>query len=108
MPPLMLSRTITVYDASYVYVAEEVKDPERTLPVALATGTTLIIVLYFALKTLGAADPATMYAYERQARTDLGVVRRRNAANGGKTDDLKNAYVHPADIKLPPFIRQAG
>jgi len=35
-----------------VYVAEEVKDPERTFPIALATGTTLIIVLYFALNVL--------------------------------------------------------
>jgi len=39
-----------------------------------------------ALQALGGqqsavADPAAMYPYERQARTDLGVVRRRNAAN---------------------------
>lgn len=31
----------------------------------------------------GTADPSTMYAYERQARTDLGQIRRRNAANSG-------------------------
>lgn len=31
----------------------------------------------------GTADPPTMYSYERQARTDLGIIRRRNAANGG-------------------------
>lgn len=31
----------------------------------------------------GTADPPAMLSYERQARTDLGVVRRRNAANSG-------------------------
>lgn len=41
-----------------------------------------------ALQALGAqqsgtADPSVNYPYARQARTDLGVVRRRNAANSG-------------------------
>ena len=31
------------------YIAEEVKDPERTLPAALAVGTTLVAVLYLGL-----------------------------------------------------------
>lgn len=31
----------------------------------------------------GTSDPPAMLAYERQARTDLGVIRRRNAANAG-------------------------
>jgi len=35
-----------------VYVAEEVRDPEKTFPVALALGTTLVIVLYFSLNVL--------------------------------------------------------
>lgn len=35
-----------------VYVAEEIKNPERTLPIALAVGTTLVTVLYLALNTL--------------------------------------------------------
>lgn len=29
----------------------------------------------------GTADPPAMFSYERQVRTDLGIVRRRNAAN---------------------------
>lgn len=35
-----------------VYVAEEVRDPDRTLPIALTIGTTLVIVLYFFLNVL--------------------------------------------------------
>jgi hypothetical protein len=31
----------------------------------------------------GAADPSTLYKYQRRARTDLGVMLRRNAANSG-------------------------
>jgi len=31
----------------------------------------------------GTADPDVMFAYELQARTDLGLVRQRNAANAG-------------------------
>jgi hypothetical protein len=35
----------------------------------------------------GTADPSVMYAYEMQARTDLGTRRRRNAANTGWIND---------------------
>ena len=35
-----------------VYVAEELRDPERTLPFALLAGTTLVVVLYVALNCL--------------------------------------------------------
>ncbi len=48
--------------------------------------------LNLALKALasqssGAADPATQYAFQRKARTDLGVIMRRNAANNGNILD---------------------
>ncbi len=35
-----------------VYVAEEIRDPERTLPLALVSGTLLVAVLYAALNVL--------------------------------------------------------
>jgi len=35
-----------------VYVAEEVRDPDRSFPIALAVGTILVAVLYFALNVL--------------------------------------------------------
>ena len=35
-----------------VYVAEEIRDPDRTLPVALACGTIAVALLYVALNTL--------------------------------------------------------
>jgi basic amino acid/polyamine antiporter, APA family len=35
-----------------VYVAEEIRDPDRTLPVALACGTVAVALLYVALNTL--------------------------------------------------------
>lgn len=35
-----------------VYVAEEIRDPERTLPIALVSGTALVAVLYVALNVL--------------------------------------------------------
>jgi len=35
-----------------VYVAEEVRDPDRSFPIALAAGTILVAVLYFALNVL--------------------------------------------------------
>ncbi len=35
-----------------VYIAEEVKQPERTLPIALGLGTALVTALYLALNTL--------------------------------------------------------
>lgn len=48
--------------------------------------------LNLALKALasqssGASDPATQYAYQRKARTDIGVVMRRNAANSANVLD---------------------
>lgn len=43
----------------------------------------------------GTSDPTTMYPYERQARTDTGVINRRNAANSGwlLADTLAEAFV---------------
>lgn len=35
-----------------VYIAEEVRDPDRTLPIALALGTSIVTILYVALNAL--------------------------------------------------------
>lgn len=35
-----------------IYVAEEIKNPQRTLPIALACGTVFVAVLYLALNTI--------------------------------------------------------
>jgi APA family basic amino acid/polyamine antiporter len=68
LPALMLTQVGALFAADgwyYVtYVAAEVKDPRRTLPVALLAGTTSVLLLYFLanivyLKVLG---PAAMAA----------------------------------------------
>lgn len=49
-----------------VYVAEEIREPERTLPVALALGTVLVAVLYAGLNVL--------YVYANSLKEMAGVV----------------------------------
>ncbi len=65
---------------------------QNSLVVADGTGAAVLSEVNNALNTLvtqnsGATDPATQYAYQRKARTDLGVILRRNAANSANILD---------------------
>lgn len=65
---------------------------QHDMDILNAANAALRADLNLALKALasqssGAADPATQYAYQRKARTDLGVMMRRNAANTGNILD---------------------
>jgi len=59
-----------------VYVAEEIRDPERTLPLAMALGTLVVAALYAALNTLyiyanSLEDMKGVFAVGSQAATSL-------------------------------------
>lgn len=65
---------------------------QHDMDILNAANATVRADFNLALKALasqssGANDPPTPYAYQRFARTDLGVIKRRNAANNGDVLD---------------------
>ena len=91
-----------------VYVAEEVRDPDRTLPVALVGGTALVVVLLMVLAACGgAAEPADVDDVASGTPTTEGSAPTTETAPGatdGGTDTTAGSTdaTETPDAAAPP------